>query len=273
MSAERSSKPERPKRIFRLVETGGETQVWSHRREGTKKEGRTYLKNFTEEETLESGNDTLKRKEIFSGITEEYKQELEQRYKALRAQYGNMIARQWFIRIPEIREDLYYRGEYVVSQERVIGAKQPDIFGYESDQLPDSVRKELQSLVTALKDSYRRFLRDGAAPDNHPLDLYGFHNLMVTADGHIKYIDTGLAQTTYQQRKFELVLQMFLTRLAALDYIAHGDVEAVCNDPLYADLMRCYSKHDKERLLDPKRIVNILYGTSLDVRQLRAKHP
>ena len=37
---------QRPPRIFRKVDSGGETNVWAHRRGQNGQEGRAYLKDF-----------------------------------------------------------------------------------------------------------------------------------------------------------------------------------------------------------------------------------
>lgn len=257
----RPDRTDRPDRIFRQLGKGGETSVWTHRRGQDGKEGRTVLKDFDEDDDTIQGDE---KNILWSGITEQMKIKLTDRYNALRAQYGDLIARQWIINIPELHKGPTDNGKYVVSQEKIETAEPSDIFHYQPNQLSDPVRQQLQDLVQKLKDSYQLFLQAGPSANNAPIDLRGSNNLIITTHDELKYIDVGLSETTYEHRNQLLLLERFVARLAVLDYIAYDNVESVLSDPCYQALWKHYNEYDQTRMKDPLQFKNILLGTTLN---------
>ncbi len=210
---------------------GLETNVFIHRKftpGGRRIEGKTVIKDF---------RGVFYRKE---GLDEERKQRIMALYETYKRRYGaDLFPRQRCI------QDKKNPGKFLLIQEKIALAKEPDIF-YRK-KIPEKAQRQLESLVSALKQSYE----DATDPDhpitdqkkNAPLDLMGDANLCLTADDSVKYLDVGLTHTDYHDFPEGVLIESFLARIAALECVLGRDPRNFLRENVYADLMGYIRRH------------------------------
>lgn len=214
------------------LDMGFETKVFSHE---------VVIKNDQGVVSAEPGKTVLKNYAFdnyrfgMEGFDEKLKTELAEHYEALCKQYGKgLFPQQRFLKLPAASGNPQ-AADYLLVQERITPARRPDLFDYSPRQLPATARLEAVALLAARKDSYRRFLADPEDRTNRHLDLFGVRNLIVTADGHIKFVDTSPKNGFYNRIIHPIPFVLGTT--AMLEAILRKDPQAMLRDPFYHDLI------------------------------------
>jgi len=177
------------------------------------------------------------------------KEELERHYTKLVACYGEYIVKQ------RIKRKISRKDRFEIEQEFLKLAKPADIFEYDTGMLSEKTLGQLEDLLKKLKGVYAYFqglmtsfqvpimdpkINGYSRSMLVPLDLRGSGNLCVTKNGDIRYIDTGLKISSFDEPFFKYNQHEFFrqvaARIAALECVLGRKPPEFLDEPVYRKL-------------------------------------
>ena len=199
----------REPRKIKQVGEGGEATVWSADRPD--RPSGIVLKDYKDP------------------ITEQTRARFEEEYRRLQAIYGHFIPRQRLVRKKEPAN------EFVVAQERIHPADPASIMDYEASTLEPKTHQQLEELIRIIREQYQKHKKaDRLADAQNLLDLQKKHNVLVTEDGDLKYVDTGRTWNTSFECNPAAAARYFEGPMALMELVSGRSGAEIMNDSLYA---------------------------------------
>ncbi len=190
------------------------------------KQGDTVIKNYVTE------NDPAR----LQGFDQTLRDKIAEHYKALCAQYGKQFfPNQRILPMPINTNHLHPEPQFLLVQERVTPAATADFMRYEPEKLPDNTRALAAELLAKRKASYTHYLEQPDDRTNRHLDFFGKSNLMVTATGELKFVDTSPKYADYSKVVYPVPFVLGTTAL--FESVLGTDLRALLQDPFYSALV------------------------------------
>lgn len=203
-------------RIQKYIGEGHEAEVYAYERND--KPSGVVVKNY--------------RTDIDAASRSKY----EAQYIHLRSRYGDFIPRQRIIPKNDALDS------YVLVQQRIEPAERPNLMDYESEELSPKTKQQLLNLIQILREQYKIYQQDKDNIEAYALlDFAKKDNLLVTKDGDIKYVDSGILQE-YSRLNPEAAARMIEGPIALLELIAGKSGKEIMNDPGLAGLLLIFKR-------------------------------
>lgn len=179
---------------------------------------------------------------VLKFLQEPYSPELEQatteRYKALRAAYGEFVPQQRVMR----SLDPHGVERVAVAQERVVMADPADVYDrYEEHgaAIEPQIAEQIDEFIRRTREQVALWMRE---PQSGTLvDLAGKSNLVVSQDQHIRYLDTGSFDESRMKNPATRTFLIF-GPMAELEMMAGKSADELFADPLYAEMTEFITK-------------------------------
>ncbi|HRH32055.1 MAG TPA: hypothetical protein PLK06_01895 [bacterium] len=212
---------------LRKIGSGAESEVFlpkNRLKKGSTEKG-IVLKNMSglgENNALSERRDWVANEH---GFDERYRQVLEAHHRALRDEYGSIMAPVRYVKNPDHPE------LYLLAQEHFdLAEPAPVTEYYPVDVEDEAVREQLRNFVKTLKKNILLQEQDKPAivPDLFP------ENLVFTKDlDKIAYIDSGLNGEAELDHDTHL-------QVVALELLSGAGLEQILNDPFYTNMFEAF---------------------------------
>lgn len=163
-------------------------------------------------------------------------------HTALQQVYGDVVARQRFLTRRNLKTE-----RYKLVQEYIDKAKPASVLDYPPAAVPPEALNQLRRVTALLVSELTKAL---AQQDAVLLDTRNRNNLVVSTDGTLYYLDTGLMNKIAPGTDDYFVWKHRLAPLALMQLVAGESVDAILAQPLLAPL---FTYLETEREFDRQR--------------------